>query len=1162
MDQRELRGNARRGRGDAHVGEGADPLLMIADLLRGQAQAQAANQAANQAALQNIATTLAARHAPAADPTKLHRQFRDYRPSEFTGVGDPLVADHWILEVEGIFEVMECSDIQKIRLATFLLKDQAGVWWRSLLQNYPYAKNETWTEFKVRFNNQFFPNHVKRELASQFASLKQGSLTVAQYGAKFRQLSRYAPGYASTEEDKVSKFVDNLRPSLMAKVVLHEPQTLVEACAKAEMAERSEKVIMAARMPPSGSRNQVPPPKRQRMEDGVPARVPCAICGKFHAGRCWKTMNVCHNCGDPSHKILECPKPTFRDMRPQRQQQNFQPAMNQGNRINNNQLQQKPPAQQQQQNQWKGYQNRQQNPEKSASQAPVNRVYALNQQDADASDAVIEGQLFVNNTSVHILVDSGSTLSFISPIFAKELNLTPITLNFPLRIITPLGDDVITNLVCKGCIIKIGGRELLADLVLLEMNDFRVILGMDWLAAYHANVDCFHKIVKFAIPGEEEIVFEGVKRPMKKIKVIAAVKAQKLINKGCECFLAFMEKEEVGIELSVSDIPVVREFLDVFPDDFELPPHREIDFTIDLVPGTEPISKTPYRMAPAELKELKEQLSELLEKGFIRPSSSPWGAPVLFVKKKDGSLRLCIDYRQLNKVTIKNRYPLPRIDDLFDQLQGATHFSKIDLRSGYHQLRIRDEDISKSAFRTRYGHYEFVVMPFGLTNAPAIFMDLMNRVFKPFLDQFVVVFIDDILIYSKSEEEHAKHLGLALETLRKNQLYAKFSKCEFWLERVAFLGHVISKEGIEVDPAKIQAVTSWKQPTNVTEIRSFLGLAGYYRKFVEGISILAGPLTKLTRKNVKYVWNEECESSFQELKKILTSAPVLILPTAEGDFVVYSDASFRGLGCVLMQSGKVIAYGSRQLKKHEVNYPTHDLELAAVVFALRIWRHYLYGVKFEVFTDHKSLKYLFDQKELNMRQRRWVEFLKDYDFTLSYHPGKANVVADALSRQEHPMMACLMMEEWELLERFRDLDLGTCEIGDKSFIANIRVRSNIIETVKAAQIDDEGILKLKAEVDSKPKFSVGEDGCLFFKDRICVPAKEEIRRDILDEAHKSRYTIHPGNTKMYQDLKRNLWWSGMKRDIAEYVSKCLTCQKVKAEHQKPGGTLDPLEIPM
>ncbi|XP_077248689.1 uncharacterized protein LOC143888213 [Tasmannia lanceolata] len=397
MDQRELRGNARRGRGGAHVGEGADPLLMIADLLRGQAQAQAAtqtviaqNQAANQAALQNIATTLAARHAPAADPTKLHRQFRDYRPSEFTGVGDPLVADHWILEVESIFEVMECSDIHKIRLATFLLKDQAGVWWRSLLQNYPYAKNETWTEFKVRFNNQFFPNHVKRELASQFASLKQGSLTVAQYGAKFRQLSRYAPGYASTEEDKVSKFVDNLRPSLMAKVVLHEPQTLVEACAKAEMAERSEKVIMAARMPPSGSRNQVPPPKRQRMEDGVPARVPCAICGKFHAGRCWKTMNVCHNCGDPSHKILECPKPTFRDTRPQRQQQNFQPAMNQGNRINNNQQQQKPPAQQQQQNQWKGYQNRQQNLEKSASQAPVNRVYALNQQDADASDAVIE----------------------------------------------------------------------------------------------------------------------------------------------------------------------------------------------------------------------------------------------------------------------------------------------------------------------------------------------------------------------------------------------------------------------------------------------------------------------------------------------------------------------------------------------------------------------------------------------------------------------------------------------------------------------------------------------------------------------------------------------------------------------------------------------------
>ncbi|KAL4030110.1 hypothetical protein IC575_008344 [Cucumis melo] len=349
-------------------------------------------------------------------------------------------------------------------------------------------------------------------------------------------------------------------------------------------------------------------------------------------------------------------------------------------------------------------------------------------------------------------------------------------------------------------------------------------------------------------------------------------------------------------------------------------------------------------MAP-QSERSKVRLQELLDKGFIRPSVSPWGAPVLFVKKKDGSMRLCIDYRELNKVTVKNRYPLPRIDDLFDQLQGATVFSKIDLQLGYHQLRIKDGDVPKTAFRSRYGHYEFIVMSFGLTNAPAVFMDLMNRVFREFLDTFVIVFIDDILIYSKTEAEHEEHLRMVLQTLRDNKLYAKFSKCEFWLKQVSFLGHVVSKDGVSVDPAKIEAITCWTRPSTVSEVRSFLGLAG--REL-----LLFGA----------------CEDSFQNLKQKLVIAPVLTVPDGSGSFVIYSDASKKGLGCVLMQQGKVVAYASRQLKSHEQNYPTHDLELAAVVFALKIWRHYLYGEKIQIFTDHKSLKYFFTQKELNMRQ--------------------------------------------------------------------------------------------------------------------------------------------------------------------------------------------------
>ena len=397
----------------------------------------------------------------------------------------------------------------------------------------------------------------------------------------------------------------------------------------------------------------------------------------------------------------------------------------------------------------------------------------------------------------------------------------------------------------------------------------------------------------------------------------------------------------------------------VFPDDLPgLAPDREIEFNIDLLPGTNPISIAPNRMAPTELKELKEQLQELLHKGFIRPSSSPWGAPVLFVKKKDGTMRMCIDYRQLNKVTINNRYPLPRIDDLFDQLQGANHFSKIDLRSGYHQLKIKREDIPKTTFSTRYGHYEFLVLPFGLTNAPAAFMDLMNRVFKPYQDKFLVVFIDDILIYSKIHVEHGEHLRIVLQTLRTHQLYAKRSKCDYWINSESFLGHVISKEGVRVDPNKVEAVSNWPRPANVTEIRSFLGMAGYYRRFVKDFFRISAPLTWLIRKQVKFEWDDTCEQSFQKLKDCLTTSPVLALPTDQGGMTVYCDASRVGLGCVLMQNGKVIAYASRQFRRHELNYPTHDLEMVVVIFALKIWRHYLYGENCEIYTDHKSLQYI------------------------------------------------------------------------------------------------------------------------------------------------------------------------------------------------------------
>ncbi|GJY45073.1 putative reverse transcriptase domain-containing protein [Tanacetum coccineum] len=399
-------------------------------------------------------------------------------------------------------------------------------------------------------------------------------------------------------------------------------------------------------------------------------------------------------------------------------------------------------------------------------------------------------------------------------------------------------------------------------------------------------------------------------------------------------------------------------------------------------------------------------------------------------------------------------------------------------------------------------------MPFRLSNAPAVFMDLMNRVCRPYLDKFMIVFIDDILIYSKTKEEHDAHLRLVLELLKKEELYAKFSKCDFWLSKVQFLGHVIDSEGIYVDPVKIESIKDWESPKTLTKIHQFLGLVGYYRRFIEGFSKIAKPMTKLTQKRSE-------------------------------NFVVYCNASHKGLGAVLMQKEKVIAYASHQLKIHEKNYTTHDLELGAVVFALKMWRHYLYGTKCVVFTDHKSLQHILDQKELNMRQRRWLELLSDYDCELHYHPRKANVVANALSRKSKPKPL-----------RVRALVM-TIGLNLPVQILNAQVEARKGENYRAEDLCGM-IKKLEPRVDEM----------LCLKNRSWKPCFGNLRALIMQESHKSKYSIHPGSDKMYQDLKKLYWWPNMKAEIATYVSKCMTCAKVKAEYQKPSSLLVQLVIPI
>ncbi|GJY13722.1 putative reverse transcriptase domain-containing protein [Tanacetum coccineum] len=654
------------------------------------------------------------------------------------------------------------------------------------------------------------------------------------------------------------------------------------------------------------------------------------------------------------------------------------------------------------------------------------KVYAVGRVGTNPNSNIMTGTFLLNNRYASVLFDTGADRSFVSTAFSSQMDIMPSTLDHYYDVELADGRIIGLNTILRGCILNLLNHPFNINLMPVELGSFDAIIGMDWLAKYQAIIVCAEKIVQYML-------------------------------KGCPVFLAHVttnEVEDKSEKKRLEDVPIVRDFPEIFPEDLSgLPPTRQVEFQIDLVPGAAPVARAPYRLAPSEMKELSEQLKELSDKGFIRPSSSPWGAPVLFVKKKDGSFRMCIDYRELNKLTVKNRYPLPRIDDLFDQLQGSSVYSKIDL----------------------------------------------------------------------SKQEHEEHLKIILELLKKEELYAKFSKCEFWIPKVQFLGHVIDSEGIHVDPAKIESIKDWTSPKSPTEIRQFLGLAGYYRRFIEGFSKIAKPMTKLTQKKVKFEWGDKQEAAFQLLKQKLCSAPILALPEGSEDFIAYCDASKKGLGAVLMQREKVISYASRQLKIHEKNYTTHDLEL--------------------------------DQKELNMRQRRWLELLSDYDCDIRYHPGKANVVADALSRKER---------EPPLRVRALVMTIG---LDLPKQILNAQTEARKPENIKSEDVGGMLIENAKfPEAIREQKLEPRADGTLCLNGRSWLPCYGDLRTMIMHESHKSKYSIHPGSDKMYQDMKKLYWWGlwpnpPMKADIATYVNKCLTCARSKDEHQRPIRIVGPTSYP-
>lgn len=834
------------------------------------------------------------------------------------------------------------------------------------------------------------------------------------------------------------------------------------------------------------------------------------------------------------------------------------------------------------------------------------------------------------------LIDSGASGNFVSEAFARTHSLPLMAYcdeKVP-KIKLADGHTQRSSGVLSACSITLDTYSDTLDLVGLPLSGYDVILGMPWLEEKNPQIGWRSKEVSFhhggthhhlgselslQLMGEVEFKRSAKKSEVEYVTVVRWCEGEGKNATGSEggqdlCMAEVGRKKERRSEehreneMDELQRAIMREYADVFPEalPYGIPPTREVDHRIELLPGSAPTNRPTYRMSPPELDELKKQLDELSASGFIQPSKSPFGAPVLFVKKKDGSMRLCIDYRALNGITIKNSYPLPRIDELFDRLQGAKIFSKIDLRSGYHQIRIAPEDVPKTAFRTRYGHFEFLVLPFGLTNAPATFMHLMHQVFRPLLDKFVLVFLDDILIYSRSTEEHERNVREVMELLRKHKLYAKASKCELFKTKVEFLGHMVDEKGIHMMEDKVRAMQEWPPPKSVAELQSFLGAIGYYRKFVRMFSDKAAPLTKLLQKGQPFVWAGEQEQAFQSLKEAVSSKPVLILPNPSLPYVITTDASGFAVGGTLSQDQgeglQPIAYLSKKMLPAELNYPTHEQELLAIIVALKAWRHYVAGSPFYVVTDHQPLRYLQTQPHLSARQVRWMEFLAQFDFTIGYQLGKLNVVADGLSRRpDHKDGSSATSSsssssggrrsgggseeaEREVLlvadliptimdgSRFTWRNRRAAEWEDdeeKKLLLNatqITIESSLLQAVRKAYEEDEWSRNIIADCSGSEKASgkyMVRDGVLLDAGgRVVVPVKAlELKKKILEECHDLPLGSHFGVSKTLAQVRKRFTWENISREVREYVTSCPSCQRNKSSTQRPIGLLHPLPVP-
>ncbi|XP_071933765.1 uncharacterized protein [Coffea arabica] len=989
----------------------------------------------------------------------------------------------------------------------------------------------TWRELKALLRKRFVPSYYNRDLHSKLQTLTQGNMSMEDYYKEI-EMAMMRANIQEDNEATMARFLRGLNPDLQEALELQHYLDMHDLLELAIKAERGKKLRRGAR--PFQSSNNTSwrgnQPRRATHKVGS-ATIPTSstrIQGNTYNRNSYSTPNkvsdasrstskASHETSRTRSRDIKCFKcQGFGHIQSQCPNQRVMLITHHGEIVSDDdECEEMPELVEDDCLEGRG------------SCLVARRVLTARVKEDEQlqRENLFYTRCKVGDKVCSLIIDGGSCTNVASLLMVESLGLPTTRHPNPYRLqwLSEDGEVRVFKQVRLPFSIGTYTDDILCDVV--PMHATHIILGRPWQFDKHVTFDgrankytLLHdgkrKVLTPLTPAqvyEDQLLLqrECEQTTRKHNMIIKAKDVRKVVNSNQPILLmickhVLLDVAELDKALPASIVALLQEFEDVFPDEVPdgLPPIRGIEHQIDLIPGAPLPNKPAYRMGPEETKELQRQ---------------------------DGTWRMCTDCRAVNAITVKYRHPIPRLDDMLDELDGAIIFTKIDLRSGYHQIRMKEGDEWKTAFKTKHGLYEWLVMPFGLTNAPSTFMRLMNHVLRHFIGKFVIVYFDDILIYSRSEHEHLEHVRLVLETLRQARLYANLKKCTFCTNELVFLGYVVSSQGIKVDKSKIEAIEQWPTPTSVSDMRSFLGLAGFYRRFVKNFSTIAAPLTAVTKKDDKFHWGESQERAFHALKDTLTHAPVLALPNFHTTFEIECDASGVGIGAVLMQDKRPCAFFSEKLGGAALNCPTYDKELYALVRALETWQHYLRPREFVIHTDHESLKYLKGQPKLSKRHAKWVSFIDTFSYVIKYKTGKTNVVADALSRR-HSLLALL---DAKLLgfKMVKELYTNDHDFGD-TYVACVKAPHG--------------------------KYFL-HDGFLFHVDKLCVP-NSSIRDLLIREAHSGGLMGHFGITKTLAMLQEHFYWPHMRRDVERMVGRCVTCHKAKSKTH-PYGLYTPLPIP-